>query len=232
MTISVPDRFRLAAPRGRRGRIGMAIWLLEQSRLVLCRRPGRTKTTRLTRRRIAVWRLAWPRRVARARRDARGGWCADGRPRDVGPRCERWRAFERARDAAFEPPLASQVLLGIEKLEPSSQALPAADPISCGVISSPPGVGAFAIRVLRRPPFRKGVSACRAVAGRPFLGAQRVIAGSAGEIGVEMRGSEDGPIAADARCARRPGGIPRADRPLPAGAPVPLLPDPRLDAGC
>src|SRR5437899_2289890 len=38
-----------------------------------------------------------------------------------------------------------------------------------------------------------------------------------------MRGSEDGPIAADARCTRRAGGIPRANRPLPPGAPVPLL---------
>ena len=46
-----------------------------------------------------------------------------------------------------------------------------------------------------------------------------------------MRGSEGGPIAADARCTRRAAGVPRANRPLPARAPVPLLPDPRLDAG-
>jgi len=123
MTISIPDRFRLAAPRGRRRRIGMAIGLLEQSRLASCRRPGRTKSTRLTRRRIGVWRLEWPPRVARARRDGRGGSCANGRPRDVGHRCERWRALERERDAAFEPPLASQVLLGIKQLEPNSRVL-------------------------------------------------------------------------------------------------------------
>ena len=101
MTISMPDRFRLAAPRGRRRRIGMAMGLLEQSRLASCPRPGRTKSTPLTRRRIAVWRLEWPPRVARARRDGRDGSCASGRPRDVGHRCERWRALERERGAAF-----------------------------------------------------------------------------------------------------------------------------------
>ena len=101
MTISMPDRFRLAAPRGRRRRIGMAMGLLEQSRLASCPRPGRTKSTPLTRRRIAVWRLEWPPRVARARRDGRDGSCASGRPRDVGHRCERWRALERQRGAAF-----------------------------------------------------------------------------------------------------------------------------------
>src|SRR6476661_2243524 len=53
--------------------------------------------------RIAVSLLEWPPRVARARRDGRGGSCASGRPRDVGPRCERRRALERDRDAAFEP---------------------------------------------------------------------------------------------------------------------------------
>ena len=53
--------------------------------------------------RIAVWLLEWPPHVARARRDGRGGSCASGRPRDVGPRCERRRALERDRDAAFEP---------------------------------------------------------------------------------------------------------------------------------
>lgn len=125
MTISMPDRFRLAAPRGRRRRIGMAMGLLEQSRLASCPRPGRTKSTPLTRRRIAVWRLEWPPRVARARRDGRDGSCASGRPRDVGHRCERWRALERERGAAFEPPLASQVLLGIKQLEPERPGAPA-----------------------------------------------------------------------------------------------------------
>jgi hypothetical protein len=101
MTISMPGRFRLAAPRGPRRRIGMAMGLLEQSRLASCPRPGRTKSTPLPRRRIAVWRLKWPPRVARARRDGRDGSCANGRPRDVGHRCERWRALERERGAAF-----------------------------------------------------------------------------------------------------------------------------------
>ena len=54
--------------------------------------------------RIARSRLEGPLRVARARRDGRGGSSASGRPRDVGPRRERWRALERQRDAAFEPP--------------------------------------------------------------------------------------------------------------------------------
>ena len=137
MTISMPDRFRLAAPRGRRRRIGLAMGLLEQSRLASCRRPGRTKSTRLTRRRIAVWRLEWPPRVPRARRDGRDGSCANGRPRDVGHRCERWRALERERDAAFEPPLASQVRLGIKQLEPKARCS-CADPIAYAVISGPP----------------------------------------------------------------------------------------------
>jgi hypothetical protein len=101
MTISMPDRFRLAAPRGRRRRIGIATGLLEQSRLASCPRPGRTKSTPLSRRRIAAWRLEWPPRVARARRDGRDGSCASGRPRDVGHRCERWRALERERSAAL-----------------------------------------------------------------------------------------------------------------------------------
>lgn len=101
MTISMPDRFRLAAPRGPRRRIGVAMGLLEQSRLVSCPRPGRTVSTPLTRRRIAVWRLEWPPRVARARHDGRDGSCANGRPHDVGHRCERWRALERERGAAF-----------------------------------------------------------------------------------------------------------------------------------
>jgi hypothetical protein len=140
MTISMPDRFRLAAPRGRRRRIGMAMGLLEQSRLASCPRPGRTKSTPLTRRRIAVWRLEWPPRVARARRDGRDGSCASGRPRDVGHRCERWRALERERGAAFEPPLASQVLLGIKQLEPNGQVL-LRRPDCVRGHSGPPGVG-------------------------------------------------------------------------------------------
>ena len=140
MTISMPDRFRLAAPRGRRRWIGLALGLLEQSRLASCRRPGRTKSTRLTRRRIAVWRLEWPPRVPRARRDGRDGSCANGRPRDVGHRCERWRALERERDAAFEPPLASQVRLGIKQLEPNGQVL-LRRPDCVGGHSGPPGVG-------------------------------------------------------------------------------------------
>ena len=164
MTISMPDRFRLAAPRGRRRRIGMAMGLLEQSRLASCPRPGRTKSTPLTRRRIAVWRLEWPPRVARARRDGRDGSCASGRPRDVGHRCERWRALERKRGAAFEPPLASQVLLGIKQLEPNGQVL-LRRPDCVRGHSGPAGVGGFAIRVLRRRPGRRRVSACCAVAG-------------------------------------------------------------------
>jgi hypothetical protein len=164
MTISMPDRFRLAAPRGRRRRIGMAMGLLEQSRLASCPRPGRTKSTPLTRRRIAVWRLEWPPRVARARRDGRDGSCASGRPRDVGHRCERWRALERERGAAFEPPLASQVLLGIKQLEPNGQVL-LRRPDCVRGHSGPPGVGGFAIRVLRRRRGRRRVSACCAVAG-------------------------------------------------------------------
>lgn len=164
MTISMPDRFRLAAPRGRRRRIGMAMGLLEQSRLASCPRPGRTKSTPLTRRRIAVWRLEWPSRVARARRDGRDGSCASGRPRDVGHRCERWRALERERGAAFEPPLASQVLLGIKQLEPNGQVL-LRRPDCVRGHSGPPGVGGFAIRVLRRRRGRRRVSACCAVAG-------------------------------------------------------------------
>jgi hypothetical protein len=133
MTISMPDRCRLAAPRRRRRRVGMAMGLLEQSRLASCPRPGRTKSTPLTRRRIAVWRLEWPPRVARARRDGRDGSCAGGRPRDVGHRSERWRALERERGAAFEPPLASQVLLGIKQLEPTARCS-CADPIAYAVI--------------------------------------------------------------------------------------------------
>jgi hypothetical protein len=164
MTISMPDRFRLAPPKGRRRRIGMAMGLLEQSRLASCPRPGRTKSTPLTRRRIAVWRLEWPPRVARARRDGRDGSCASGRPRDVGHRCERWRALERERGAAFEPPLASQVLLGIKQLEPNGQVL-LRRPDCVRGHSGPPGVGGFAIRVLRRRRGRRRVSACCAVAG-------------------------------------------------------------------
>ena len=164
MTISVPDRFRLAAPRGRRRRIGMSMGLLEKSRLASCPRPGRTKSTPLTWRGIAAWRLKWPVRLARARRDGRAGSCANERPRDVGHRCERWRALERERGAAFEPPLASQVLLGIEQHEPNGPGAPAPTRLRTGHCG-PPGVGGFAIRVLRRRRGRRRVSACCAVAG-------------------------------------------------------------------
>jgi hypothetical protein len=163
MTISMPDRFWLSARRGRRLRIGMAIGLLEPSRLASCRRPGGTKSTRLTRRRIAVWRLEWPPCVPRARRDGRDGSCANGRPRDVGHRCERWRALERERDAAFEPPLASQVRLGIKQLEPNSQVLLRRPDCVRGHFRSSWCRG-FAIRVLRRRRGRRRVSACRTVA--------------------------------------------------------------------
>jgi hypothetical protein len=61
--------------------------------------------------RIAGSRLDWPQRMARARRDGRGGSRASGRPCDVGPRCERWRALDGERDAAFDPPVClSRVL--------------------------------------------------------------------------------------------------------------------------
>src|SRR5947209_9764188 len=53
---------------------------------------------------IAASRLEWPPRVARARRDGRSGSPGSERPRDVGPRYERWLALERERDAPFEPP--------------------------------------------------------------------------------------------------------------------------------
>jgi len=76
---------------------------LEESRLVSCRRPEAHGVHAAESTRIAASRLEWPPRVARARRDGRGGSCASGRPRDVGPRCERRRALERERDAAFEP---------------------------------------------------------------------------------------------------------------------------------
>jgi hypothetical protein len=160
MTISMPDRFRLAAPRGPRRRIGIAMGLLGPSRLASCRRPERTKSTRLTRERIAVWRLEWPPRVARARRDGRGGSCANGRPRDAGPRCGRWRALERERGAAFEPPLAIRVLPGIKQLKPSRQRL-LRRPDWVRGHSGPPGVGGFLIRVLRRRRGRGRVGACR-----------------------------------------------------------------------
>jgi len=61
----MPDRSRLAAPSGRRRPIGVAIGLLEGSRFVSCRLPGRgvhvAESTR-----IAVGRLEWPPRVAHA----------------------------------------------------------------------------------------------------------------------------------------------------------------------
>src|SRR3954465_11005487 len=37
-------------------------------------------------------------------RVAAGGSSAAGRPCDVGPRCERWRALDGERDAAFDAP--------------------------------------------------------------------------------------------------------------------------------
>ena len=168
MTISMPDRFRLAAPRGRRRRMGMAMGLLEQSRLASCPRPGRTKSTPLTRRRIAVWRLEWPPRVARARRDGRDGSCASGRPRDVGHRCERRRALERERCAAFEPPLASQVLLGIKQLEPNGQVL-LRRPDCVRGHSGPPGVGGVCRPRIETPAGpKKGQCLLRGRRGDPF----------------------------------------------------------------
>jgi hypothetical protein len=77
---------------------------LEGSRLVSCRRPEAHGVHAAESTRIAASRLEWPPRVARARRDGRSGSPDSERPRDVGPRCERWRALERDRDAAFEPP--------------------------------------------------------------------------------------------------------------------------------
>src|SRR2546423_5118418 len=77
---------------------------LEESRLVSCRRPEAHGVHAAESTRIAASRLEWPPRVARARRDGRSGSPASERPRDVGPRCERWRALERERDAAFELP--------------------------------------------------------------------------------------------------------------------------------
>src|SRR5919201_1655362 len=78
--------------------------LLEESRLVSCRRPEAHGVHAAESTRIAASRLEWPPRVVRARRDGLSGSPASERPRDVGPRCERWRALERERDAAFEPP--------------------------------------------------------------------------------------------------------------------------------
>src|SRR5437763_677937 len=77
---------------------------LEESRLVSCRRPEAHGVHAAESTRIAASRLEWPPRVARARPDGRSGSPASERPRDVGPRCELWRALERERDAAFEPP--------------------------------------------------------------------------------------------------------------------------------
>src|SRR4051794_26724195 len=74
------------------------------ARLLACRRPEAHGIHAAESTRIAVSLLLWPPRVAHALRDRRGGSTACGRPRDVGPRCERWRALERDRDAAFEPP--------------------------------------------------------------------------------------------------------------------------------
>src|SRR6476660_8143703 len=77
---------------------------LEESRLVLCRRPGARGVHAAESTRIAASRMEWPPRVALARRDGRGGSPASERPRDGGPSCERRRALERDRDAALEPP--------------------------------------------------------------------------------------------------------------------------------
>src|SRR5690348_322762 len=78
--------------------------LLEESRLVSSRRPEAHGVHAAESTRIAASRLEWPSLVARAPRDGRSGPPACERPRDVGPRCERWRGLERQRDAAFEPP--------------------------------------------------------------------------------------------------------------------------------
>ena len=99
-----PSRGFKPAMSGRRRRIDMPARPLEESRSVSCHRPGARGVHVAESTRIAGSRLEWPPRVARARRDGRGGSSASGRPRDVGPRCERWRALERERDAAFEPP--------------------------------------------------------------------------------------------------------------------------------
>lgn len=58
--------------------------------------------------RIAVRRLKWLPRVARARGGGRGGWYGYGRPRALGLPCGRWRAPGRGWDAAFEPPFGSE----------------------------------------------------------------------------------------------------------------------------
>jgi hypothetical protein len=164
MTISMPDRFRLAAPRGRRRRFGMAMGLLEQSRLASCPRPGRTKSTPLTRRRIAVWRLKWPPWVARARRDGRDGSCANGRPRDVGHRCERWRALERERGAAFCASSSESGPARHQAARAERPGAPAPTRLRTRSFRSSWCRG-FAIRVLRRRRGRRRVSACCAVAG-------------------------------------------------------------------
>jgi hypothetical protein len=164
MTISMPDRFRLAAPRGRRRRIGMAVGLLEQSRLASCPRPGRTKSTPVTRRRIAVWRLEWPPRVARARRDGRDGSCANGRPRDVGHRCERWRPFEREWGVAFCASSSESGPARHQAARAERPSAPAPTRLRTRSFRSSWCRG-FAIRVLRRRRGRRRVSACCVVAG-------------------------------------------------------------------
>jgi hypothetical protein len=75
-----------------------------RTRLVSCRRPEAHGVHAAESTRIAASRLEWAPRVARARRDGRSGSPASERPRDAGPRCERWRALERDRDAAFDRP--------------------------------------------------------------------------------------------------------------------------------
>jgi hypothetical protein len=99
-----PSRGFKPALSGRRRRIDMPARPLEESRSVSCHRPGARGVHVVESTRIGRSRLEWPLRVARARRDGRGGSSASGRPRDVGPRRERWRMLERERDAAFEPP--------------------------------------------------------------------------------------------------------------------------------
>src|SRR6476659_995596 len=77
---------------------------LEESRSVSCRRSEAHGVHAAESTRIAASRLEWPLRVARARRDGRGGSPASERPRDVRSRRERRRTLERDRDAAFELP--------------------------------------------------------------------------------------------------------------------------------
>jgi len=61
----------------------MAIGLVAESRLVSCRWPAARGVHVAESTRIAGSRLEWPQRVARPRRDGRGGSRASGRPCDV-----------------------------------------------------------------------------------------------------------------------------------------------------